>query len=50
MRKKSPFLRTPIKPFAVAGGLTADAVLARMERFSFRRLTARRFRMIALRK
>src|SRR5579864_2289248 len=35
MRKKSRFLHTPIEPFAVEGGLTADAVLARMERISF---------------
>jgi deoxyhypusine synthase len=35
MKKKSRFLQTPIEPFAVEGGLTADAVLARMERISF---------------
>src|SRR5713101_2199803 len=35
MKKKSRFLHTPIEPFAVEGGLTADAVLARMERISF---------------
>ena len=35
MKKKSRFLQTPIEPFAVEGGLTADQVLARMERISF---------------
>src|SRR5467141_9114 len=35
MKKKSRFLHTPIEPFVVEGGLTADAVLARMERISF---------------
>src|SRR3982074_3778953 len=35
MKKKSRFLQTPIEPFAVEGGLTADQVLARMERSSF---------------
>src|SRR5712671_5899140 len=35
MKKKSRFLQTPIEPFAVEAGLTADAVLARMERISF---------------
>jgi deoxyhypusine synthase len=35
MRKRSRFLHTPIEPFAVEGGLTADAVLARMEGISF---------------
>src|SRR5579864_3498491 len=35
MRKKSRFLHTPIEPFAVEGGLTADGVLARMEGISF---------------
>src|ERR1700704_6782498 len=35
MKKKSRFLQTPIEPFAVAPGLTADQVLARMERISF---------------
>ena len=35
MRKKSRFLQTPIEPFVVDGGLTADQVLARMERISF---------------
>src|SRR5262245_12360720 len=35
MKKKSRFLHTPIEPFTVTGGLTADAVLARMERISF---------------
>ena len=35
MKKKSRFLQTPIEPFVVEEGLTADAVLARMERISF---------------
>src|SRR5581483_7161704 len=35
MKKKSRFLQTPIEPFAVEGGLTADQVVARMERISF---------------
>ncbi len=35
MKKKSRFLHTPIEPFAVEVGLTADQVLARMERISF---------------
>src|SRR5919197_970473 len=35
MKKKSRFLQTPIDPFAVEPGLTADQVLARMERISF---------------
>src|SRR5256712_2766474 len=35
MKKKSRFLQTPIEPFAVEGGLTADAILSRMERISF---------------
>src|SRR5262245_56710374 len=35
MKKKSRFLQTPVEPFAVEGGLTADAVLSRMERISF---------------
>jgi deoxyhypusine synthase len=35
MKKKSSFLQTPIEPFAVEAGLTADQVLARMERISF---------------
>ena len=35
MKKKSPFLRTPIVPFAVEAGLSADEVVARMERISF---------------
>jgi deoxyhypusine synthase len=34
-RKKSRFLQTPIEPFAVEPGLTADQVLLRMERISF---------------
>src|SRR5258707_2135774 len=35
MKKKSRFLQTPIEPFAVEAGLTADQVIARMERISF---------------
>src|ERR671937_2417770 len=35
MAKRSRFLQTPIEPFAVDAGLTADQVLARMERISF---------------
>src|SRR5512140_3792317 len=35
MPKKSRFLQMPIVPFAVEPGLTADQVLARMERISF---------------
>src|SRR5229473_7564736 len=35
MKKKSRFLHTPIEPFAVEAGLTADEVLSRMERISF---------------
>jgi deoxyhypusine synthase len=35
MKKKSRFLQTPIEPFAVEEGLTADQILARMERISF---------------
>ncbi len=35
MKKKSRFLQTPIEPFVVEGGLTADEMLARMERISF---------------
>src|ERR1700704_5385061 len=35
MKKKSRFLQTPIEPFAVEAGLTADQVLVRMERISF---------------
>src|ERR1051325_10460295 len=35
MKKKSRFLQTPVEPFQVEGGLTADAVLSRMERISF---------------
>jgi deoxyhypusine synthase len=34
-KKKSRFLETPIEPFTVEAGLTAEAVLARMERISF---------------
>src|SRR5712672_542253 len=36
MKKKSRFLQTPIEPFAVEAGLSADQVLARMERISFK--------------
>jgi deoxyhypusine synthase len=35
MKKKSRFLQTPIEPFAVEGGLSADQILLRMERISF---------------
>ena len=35
MKKKSPFLQTPIEPFVMEGGLTADEILARMEHISF---------------
>src|SRR5256885_15721228 len=35
MKKKSRFLRTPIEPFAVDAGLSADEVVSRMERISF---------------
>src|SRR5438552_5419232 len=34
MKKKSRFLQTPVEPFAVEGGLTADEILSRMERIS----------------
>ena len=34
-KKPSRFLQTPIEPFVVEAGLTADAMLARMERISF---------------
>lgn len=34
-RRKSRFLRKPVEPFAVEPGLSADAVLERMERISF---------------
>src|SRR6266576_3232058 len=34
-KKPSRFLQTPIEPFVVEPGLTADQVLARMERISF---------------
>ena len=34
-KKRSPFLQTPIEPFVVDAGLTADQVVARMERISF---------------
>src|SRR5688572_25339435 len=35
MKKKSRFLQTPIEPFVVEAGLSADQILARMERISF---------------
>src|SRR5881409_1480481 len=35
MKKKSRFLQTPIEPFSVEAGLTADEILGRMERISF---------------
>jgi deoxyhypusine synthase len=34
-RRKSRFLRKPVEPFVVEAGLSADAVLDRMERVSF---------------
>jgi deoxyhypusine synthase len=35
MKKKSRFLQTPIEPFVVDAGLTAEQMLVRMERISF---------------
>src|SRR6185295_16338876 len=35
MTKKSRYLQTPIEPFAVESGLTAEQILSRMERISF---------------
>src|SRR4051794_1957219 len=35
MKKKSRFLQTPVEPFVVESGLTADDILSRMERISF---------------
>jgi deoxyhypusine synthase len=35
MKKKSRFLQTPIEPFTVEAGLTAEEILSRMERISF---------------
>jgi deoxyhypusine synthase len=35
MPQKSRFLRVPVEPFAVDSGLSADELLARMERISF---------------
>ena len=35
MKKKSRFLQTPVEPFVVEPELTADEILARMERISF---------------
>src|SRR6059058_1335480 len=35
MKKKSRFLQTPIEPFTVESGLTANEILSRMERISF---------------
>src|SRR5687767_14762614 len=34
-KKRSRFLQTPIEPFVVEAGLTADEVVARMEKISF---------------
>src|SRR6266581_1287012 len=34
-KKSSRFLQTPIEPFVVEAGLTADQIVARMERISF---------------
>jgi deoxyhypusine synthase len=34
-RRKSRFLRKPVEPFTVEAGLTADEVLAKMEKISF---------------
>src|SRR5258706_15880100 len=34
-KKTSRFLQTPIEPFVVEAGLTADQVVTRMERISF---------------
>ena len=34
-RRKSRFLRKPVEPFAVTGGLSVDETLTRMERISF---------------
>src|ERR1043166_4913147 len=35
MKKKSRFLQTPIEPFTVEAGLSADELLVRMEKISF---------------
>jgi deoxyhypusine synthase len=35
MSRRSRFLRTPVEPFAVTAGLSADDVLSRMEKVSF---------------
>src|SRR5437870_3483294 len=35
MSKKSRFLHTPVVPFTVEAGLSADQILSRMERISF---------------
>src|SRR6478672_3609575 len=35
MKKRTRFLQTPIEPFVVEPGLTADELLSRMERISF---------------
>src|SRR5258708_11121673 len=35
MKKSSRLMQTPIEPFVVEAGLTADQVIARMERISF---------------
>src|ERR1700704_15965 len=34
-KKTSRYLQTPIEPFVVEAGLTADQIVARMERISF---------------
>jgi deoxyhypusine synthase len=35
MKKKSRFLQSPVEPFVVEPGLTADEILSRLERISF---------------
>jgi hypothetical protein len=35
MTKQSRFLHTPVEPFTVDSDLSADEILARMERISF---------------
>src|SRR4051794_34903419 len=35
MKKQSRFLQTPVEPFIVEPGLTAEDILSRMERISF---------------
>src|SRR3954467_13535271 len=34
-RRRSRFLRKPVEPFAITGGVSADDLLTRMERISF---------------